>query len=130
MTPVDEERSVTPPEAARLRGKPTKPARLPLGPPLTGKQRRYLRALGHGLEPLVQLGKHGLTDSVTAAIDDALCLHELVKVRLGTECPDEREDVAKKLGPELTAHVAQTIGRTILLYRRHPKEPIIELPKA
>ncbi len=109
---------------------PKRKPRAPLGAPLTGRQRRYLRALGHGLEPLVQLGKHGLTVTVVGAIDDALARHELVKVRLGTECPDGRDDVAEKLGPELAAHVAQTIGRTILLYRRHPQEPVIQLPKA
>ena len=115
---------------AKAASKKQQHARVPLGAPLTGKQRRYLRALGHGLEPLVQLGKHGLTTTVTGAIDAALARHELVKVRLGTECPAERDDVADKLGPELSAHVAQTIGRTILLYRRHPKEPVIQLPKA
>jgi RNA-binding protein len=104
--------------------------RVPLGPPLTGKQRRYLRSLGHSLEPLVQLGKHGLTPGVVEAIDEALARHELVKVRLGTECPDDRDDVADKLGPALSAHVAQTIGRTILVYRRHPQKPVIHLPKA
>ncbi|MCC6553834.1 MAG: ribosome assembly RNA-binding protein YhbY [Polyangiaceae bacterium] len=96
---------------------------------LTGKQRRHLRALGHHLEPLVQLGKGGLTEGVSAAVDAALERHELVKVRLGTECPDERDDVAGALSSGLRAEVAQTLGRTILLYRRHPKEPKIELPR-
>jgi RNA-binding protein len=98
--------------------------------PLTGKQRRHLRALGHGLEPVVQIGKLGLTDGVTAALDEALGRHELVKVRLGTECPEDRHDVAERLGPALHAHVAGVLGRTMLLYRRHPKEPKIELPRA
>jgi len=97
--------------------------------PLTGKQRRYLRALGHHLEPVVQLGKHGLTEGVTQATDRALEDHELVKIKLGTECPAERDEVAEALATELNAEVAQTMGRTILLYRRHPKEPRIQLPK-
>jgi len=97
---------------------------------LTGKQRRHLRALGHHLDPLVQLGKHGLTEGVVAAVNDALETHELVKVRIGTECPDERGDIAEKLPPAVKAELAQVIGRTLLLYRRHPKEPKISLPKA
>lgn len=96
---------------------------------LTGKQRRHLRALGHHLEPVVQLGKQGLTEATTRAVDRALGDHELVKVRLGTECPDDRDEVAEKLASELGAELAQTMGRTILLYRRHPKKPVIELPK-
>ncbi|WP_050436115.1 ribosome assembly RNA-binding protein YhbY [Chondromyces crocatus] len=97
---------------------------------LTGKQRRHLRALGHHLNPLVQLGKGGLTESVTSAVGEALEQHELIKIRIGTECPDDREDVAENLAGALKAEVAQTMGRTILLYRRHPKEPKITLPGA
>ncbi|WP_437760478.1 ribosome assembly RNA-binding protein YhbY [Sorangium sp. So ce1389] len=95
---------------------------------LTGKQRRHLRALGHHLDPIVQLGKAGLTDGVVAAVEAAVERHELVKVRLGTECPDDLGDVADALSERLRAEVAQTLGRTILLYRRHPKEPKIKLP--
>ncbi len=95
---------------------------------LSGKQKRFLRALGHHLDPVVQLGKSGLTSGASRAIDEALAEHELVKVRLGTECPIDRDDVANELGPALAASVAQTLGRTILLYRRHPKKPVIKLP--
>jgi RNA-binding protein len=95
---------------------------------LTGKQRRHLRALGHHLEPVVQIGKNGATESVTAAIIDAIEQHELVKVRIGTECPDDRNDIADKLAPAAGAAIVQVLGRTLLLYKRHPKEPKIKLP--
>jgi RNA-binding protein len=96
---------------------------------LDGKQRRHLRGLGHHLEPIVQIGKHGLTAPVTAAVGAALERHELVKVRIGTECPEARDDVATSLGEALGAEVAQKLGRTVLLYKRHPKEPKIRLPR-
>jgi RNA-binding protein len=96
---------------------------------LTGKQRRHLRALGHHLDPLVQLGKNGLTPGATRAIDEALGHHELVKVKLLTECPEDRHEVAERLAADLKAHLAQVVGRTLLLYRRHPKKPVIELPE-
>ena len=97
---------------------------------LTGKQRRHLRALGHDLDPVVQLGKQGLTDAVVAAVDEALGKHELVKVRVGTECPEGRDVVAERLGPAVKGEVAQLLGRTMLIYRRRPKDPKIQLPKA
>jgi RNA-binding protein len=96
--------------------------------PLNGKQRRYLRALGHHLEPVVQLGKQGLTAGVTTAVDAALEEHELVKVRIGTECPEDRADMANRLGPAVRGEVAQLLGRTILIYRRRAKDPKIALP--
>ena len=97
---------------------------------LTGKQIRHLRALGHHLEPVVQLGKKGLTDTATEAVNATLTTHELVKVRVGTECPDEPAALATALGLALKAEVAQRLGRTILLFRRNPKKPKIKLPKA
>ena len=96
---------------------------------LTGKQRRHLRSLGHHLEPVVQLGKQGLTDGVIAAVDAALEQFELIKVRLGTECPDDREEVAERLAPAVKSEVAQTLGRTVLLYRRPRKNARIQLPE-
>lgn len=97
---------------------------------LTGKQKRHLRSLGHHLDALVSVGKNGLNDSVTRAVDAALEQHELIKVRLLTECPEDRSDVAQKLSEALGAGVAQEVGRTMLLYRRHPREPKIKLPAA
>jgi RNA-binding protein len=97
-------------------------------PTLTGKQRRHLRSLGHHLEPVVQLGKQGLTEAAVAAVDEALSQHELVKVRLGTECPEGRHEVAERLAPAVKGEVAQVLGRTVLLYRRRPKEAKIQLP--
>ena len=97
--------------------------------PLSGKQRRYLRGLGHNLEPIVQIGKLGLTDAVTSAVDTALDEHELIKVRIGTECPDDRHDVAERLAPAVKSEVAQVLGRTLLLWRKRPKDSKIQLPK-
>ena len=96
---------------------------------LSGKQRRYLRGLGHNLEPIVQLGKLGLTDAVTAAVDTALDEHELIKVRIGTECPDDRHEVAERLAPSVKSEIAQVLGRTLLLWRKRPKDSKIQLPK-
>jgi RNA-binding protein len=95
---------------------------------LTGKQTRHLRALGHHKEPVVQLGKAGLTDAAREAVNAALTTHELVKVRVGTECPEEPEALAELLAPALSASLVQRLGRTILLYRPHPKKPKIVLP--
>ena len=70
---------------------------------LTGKQRRYLRSLGHNLHAVVQLGKNGLTKEVMGATDAALTTHELVKVRRGSECPATRAEIAEALSSSLEA---------------------------
>ena len=51
------------------------------------------------------------------------------KVRIGTECPDDRHDVAERLAPAVKSEVAQVLGRTLLLWRKRPKDSKIQLPK-
>jgi RNA-binding protein len=97
--------------------------------PLSGKAVRHLRSLGHHLDPVVQVGKDGITDAVVAATREALRAHELVKVRVGTEAPVDRKDAGEELASRSGAHLAQTLGRTLLLYKRHPHEPKIVLPR-
>jgi RNA-binding protein len=96
---------------------------------LDGKQRRFLRSLGHHLEPVVQVGKHGVTEAVVAAADEALATHELIKVRRASECPLDREEVALALTTAVAAELVQELGRTLLLYRPDPERPRITLPK-
>ncbi|MCA9619024.1 MAG: ribosome assembly RNA-binding protein YhbY [Myxococcales bacterium] len=96
---------------------------------LTGKQLRHLRALGHHLDPVVQLGKHGITDAVVAATNEAITVHELVKVKRSADCPTSKQDMAAELARALDAEVVQILGHTALLYRRHPDKPVIELPR-
>lgn len=103
---------------------PTNPRKQSLMP--SGALRRALRSAGHALSPVVQIGKQGVTAPVVAQVTRALFDHELIKIKLGTECPDSRFEVAECLGSEPGVQVAQILGRTVLLYKRHPKEPRFE----
>jgi RNA-binding protein len=88
--------------------------------------RRTLRAAGHHLSPVVQIGKEGITDPVLRQLDDALETHELVKVKLGAESPEGRFEAAERIAAERGVHLAQVLGRTLLVYRRHPSRPRFE----
>lgn len=96
---------------------------------LTGKQRGALRALAHHLSPLVQLGKDGLTEGVIAATEEALGMHELVKVRVLESSPEPRSEIAEPLAKATGSHVVGQVGRIVMLYRMHEEKPVIELPK-
>jgi RNA-binding protein len=95
---------------------------------LTGKQKRFLRALGHSLKPVIMVGKSEVSDALTAETLKALDAHELIKVKLLESCLMDRNEVASLLAEGCGAETAQILGRTILLYRP-AKEPRIELPK-
>jgi RNA-binding protein len=107
---------------------PTNPRKQSLMP--ASALRKALRAAGHHLSPVVQVGKEGLTPAVAAALDEQLLAHELVKVKVGTESPADRFEVAAGLAGLPGARVAQVLGRTVLLYRRHPVKPRFEPAEA
>ena len=96
---------------------------------ITGKQRRYLRALAHKLEPLVIVGQRGLTEALVRQVDAALADHELIKAKLGPSCPVTRDEVGDRLVAETGCEVAGAIGRTLILYRSRPEDPQIRLPE-
>lgn len=96
---------------------------------LTGKQKRFLRGLGHHLKPVVMIGKEEVNRTVIKATDEALGLHELIKVKLQEGCLTDRKSVAAELSKKTNSGIAQIMGHTILLYRQ-AEEPQIKLPKA
>ena len=96
---------------------------------LTGKQRRHLRALGHGLKVLVQIGKGGIDDGLVAAVTQALLDHELIKIRVGESAGIDRFEAAEQVAAKTKSQVAQVLGNMVLLYKRHPDKPVIVLPK-
>ena len=96
---------------------------------ITGKQKRFLRGLGHHLKPVIMVGKDEVTQKVINATDEALELHELIKIKLQEGCLTDRKSVAAELSEQTGSAVAQILGHTFLLYRP-AKEPTIKLPKS
>ncbi len=94
---------------------------------LTGKQGRFLKGLGHHLNPVVMVGKEEVTPALLTSLEEALRVHELIKVRVQEGCVMDRKEVAALLAKESGAAVVQVLGRTILLYRP-AEERKIELP--
>jgi RNA-binding protein len=93
----------------------------PLPPPtLTTKERSHLRALGHHLDVVIQVGKDGLTDGLCTAVGLALDQHELLKIRISENTPGDRHELAEELAARCHAALVHVIGRTLLLYRRRP----------
>ena len=107
----------TPPSSTNPKKKSLMPA---------GALRSRLRGAGHALSAIVQIGKEGTTDAVLKQLGQALRDHELVKVKIGTECPESRFEVAEQIAERSGAAVAQILGRTVLVYKRDPKESRFE----
>ncbi|MDB4972588.1 MAG: RNA-binding protein [Myxococcaceae bacterium] len=97
--------------------------------PLSGKQKRFLRAEAHGLDPVVMIGKEGLTPTVVEAVQAALLSHELIKVRVLDSSPIEQREVSERLPAQTRSELAGEVGRVLILYKRHPQEARLVLPR-
>jgi RNA-binding protein len=94
----------------------------------SGELRRRLRAAAHPLAPIVQIGKEGVTPPVVRQVAGALHDHELIKVKINSESPEDRFAIAERLAGEPGVQVVQIIGRVLVLYKRHPEKPSFEGP--
>ena len=97
---------------------------------MTGKQRAYLRSLANSLDTILFVGKSGLTDNVIREADEALTARELVKGRVLEASLMTAAEACQALAEATGAEGVQSIGSRFVLYRAHPTEPKIRLPKA
>ena len=65
---------------------------------LTGKQKRFLRGMGHSLKAIVTIGKGEINESLIKETTEALNAHELIKVKMLESCLLERTEAATELG--------------------------------
>lgn len=97
---------------------------------MTSKERAYWRGQANGLEPIIQIGKEGITDNLVTQIDDTLDNRELIKIRVHLEtAPDAPKQFANELSGKLGADVIQVIGGVIVLYRKADPDRINEKKK-
>ncbi len=98
---------------------------------LTGKQKKFLKGLGHHLAPLVSIGKDGLTENVIKASKQELLTRELIKVKIANSSSINKQEAAELLPEATESTLVQLIGKTLLLYKENPKidrEHRISLP--
>lgn len=97
---------------------------------MTSKERAAWRAKANSLEPIIQIGKEGITDNLITQIDDTLDVRELIKIRVHLEtAPESPKQFAPKLAEALQADVIQVIGGVIVLYRKADPDRIAEKKK-
>lgn len=96
---------------------------------LRGKQKRFLRAQAHHLQPIFQVGKGGLNAEMIKQIDEALEKRELIKVSLLQNTDEVAEEVAVVLEKELHCQVVQIIGRVLVVFKPSSKEKYQKISK-
>jgi RNA-binding protein len=96
--------------------------------PLSEKQKKYLRGLAHGRDPIVLIGSSGLSPGVAKEFDLALDIHELVKVKARVGDREARDTILAELAQQSGSSLIQRIGNVGVFYRPHKDKPKIILP--
>lgn len=94
---------------------------------LTSKQRAKLRAMSHDLQPILYVGKAGVTDNIVTEAADALLPHELVKGTVQQNCPITAAEAMREIAQRNDAEEVMSSGRKFVIYKRNPKEPKIQV---
>ena len=91
---------------------------------LTSKQRSNLRSLAQKIEPITQVGKFGVNESLIESLDLAIEKRELIKVTVlensGLIPKDTGFEIAEKLGAEFVC----ATGRKLVFYRRSRSQKV------
>ncbi|KGK87948.1 MULTISPECIES: ribosome assembly RNA-binding protein YhbY [unclassified Clostridium] len=95
---------------------------------ITSKQRSYLRSIAHDMQPIFQIGKGGIEESMLKQIDEALEAREIIKIKVLNNSGLEAREASDIICEDLNCEGIQAIGSKIVLYRRSVKKPKIELP--
>ncbi|MDF2626431.1 MAG: hypothetical protein K0R39_262 [Symbiobacteriaceae bacterium] len=95
---------------------------------LKGKQKRFLRAMGVTMDPILTIGKDGVSENTIVQADGALLARELIKGRVLPTAPAGVAETASEIAERSGADLVQVVGRNFLLYRPHPENPVIQLP--
>ncbi len=97
---------------------------------LTSKQRAYLKGLAADMDPILQIGKSGVSPETVESLDQIFNTHELIKAAVLKNCMEDVRMVADKLSSRTHSDVVHVIGHRIVLYKPFQENPVIVLPRA
>jgi RNA-binding protein len=94
---------------------------------LTSKQRAKLRGIASSYETILQVGKNGIGEMLIQQVEDALRKREMIKLHVLENSELSAQEAAAQLAEATASEVVQVIGNRFVLYKRNPKNPVIDL---
>ncbi|MBN1502796.1 YhbY family RNA-binding protein [Candidatus Woesearchaeota archaeon] len=70
------------------------------------------------LEPVLRIGKFGLTTSVLSEIEKLLKKKKLIKVKILKNCIQDKEEIIDKVISRTNSELISKIGNVFVVYRR------------
>ena len=89
---------------------------------MTSKERAQLRGQANTMQPILQIGKNGISDNSIKQIDDALEARELIKITVLETSGEDTREIAHEIASNVGAEVVQVIGSKFVLYRKSTKK--------
>ena len=87
---------------------------------MNSKERSLLKKEASKMQPIIHIGKDGMSDNIVTQADDALKVRELVKGKIQQNSLEDVRESAEYLAEKTNSEVVITIGSTFVLYRRNP----------
>lgn len=89
---------------------------------ITTKQRATLRALANTIDPLMQIGKEGLTENSYQEIHNLFESRELFKIKVLKNCDYTVRELAGEIQGKTGCEIVQCIGSKIVLYKKSTRK--------
>jgi len=84
--------------------------------PLPNPEIRRLKAAAQRLEPILKIGKAGLSNGFVQSVNEALSQHELVKIKF-VDFKDQKKELAPLLAEKTASHLVMRVGNVMVLHR-------------
>ncbi len=94
---------------------------------MTSKQRAILRGMGQTMEPVLQIGKDGISENTIKQCWDALEARELIKVTVLKNASYTAKEACEELCEKVHAEPIQVIGNRFVIYRQARENSRIKL---
>ena len=84
---------------------------------MTSKERASLISQAMNIDPIINVGKDGVSPELIVNVDEALNKRELIKLNVQKTCPETAKDIAVVIAERSRSELVQVIGRKIVLYK-------------
>jgi RNA-binding protein len=89
---------------------------------LTNPERRALKARAQRLDAVVKLGHAGLSEAFLKSMNEALAMHELVKMKF-SDFKEEKKTLAPEIADRTQSELVTLVGNVAVYFRAKPAAP-------
>ena len=87
---------------------------------MNSKERSLLKKEASKMQPIIHIGKDGMSENIVIQANDALKARELIKGKIQQNSLEDVKEAANYIANKTNSEVVITIGNTFVLYKRNP----------